>query len=75
MLPSLFFQLAGCGLLLLFERTVHPWRYLGKEERHWDWEMLQGTKRGIEAEPTIWDQVISFPMLFNNEKAGGAKEM
>ena len=48
---------------------------MGKEERHWDWEMLQGTKRGIEAEPTIWDQVISFPMLFNNEKAGGAKEI
>ena len=57
MLPSIFFYLAGCGLLLLFEKTVHPWRHLGKERERLCWGKLQGTKRGIEAEPTIWDQV------------------
>ena len=59
MLPSLLFHLAGCGWLLLFEKTVHPWRHLGKEreEGHCCGGKLQGTKRGIEAEPTIWDQV------------------
>ena len=55
--PSLFFHLAGCALLLLFEKTVHPWRHLGKERQSNCWGKLQGTKRGIEAEPTIWDQV------------------
>jgi len=54
--PSLFFYLAGCGLLLLFEKTVHPWRHLGKERESHFWGKLQGTKRGIEAEPTVWDQ-------------------
>merc|ERR1719222_1071499 len=56
MLPSLFLHLAGCGLLLLFEKTVHPWRHLGKERESPCWGKLQGTKRGIEAEPTFWDQ-------------------
>ena len=53
MLPSLFFHLAGCGWLLLYEKTVHPWRQLGKERESHCWGKLQGTKRGIEAEPTL----------------------
>ena len=57
MLPSLFFHLAGCGWLLLFEKTVHPWRQLGKERERHCWGKLQGTKKGIETEPTILDQV------------------
>merc|ERR1712210_246873 len=56
MFPSLFFHLAGCGFLLLFEKTVHPWRHLGKERESHCLGKLQGTKRGIEAEPTFWDQ-------------------
>ena len=55
-LPVLLY-LIGCGLLLLFEKTVHPWRDLGKERERHCWGKLQGTKRGIEVEPTIWDQV------------------
>ena len=51
--PSLFFYLAGCGFLLLFEKTVHPWRHLGKERESHCWGKLQGTK----AEQTFWDQV------------------
>merc|ERR1719341_2200596 len=54
--PPIFFHLAGCGWLLLFEKTVHPWRHLGKERESHCWGKLQGTKRGIEAEPTFWDQ-------------------
>ena len=57
MLPSLFLHLAGCGFLLLFEKTVHPWRHLGKERESHCWGKLQGTKRGTKAEPTFWDQV------------------
>ena len=57
MLPPLLFHLAGCGWLLLFEKTVHPWRQLGKERESHCWGKLQGTRRGIEAEPTLWDQV------------------
>ena len=49
--------LAGCGWLLLFEKTVHPWRQLGKERERHCWGKLQGTKKGIETEPTILDQV------------------
>ena len=56
-LPPLFLHLAGCGLLLLFEKTVRPWRDLGKERERHCWGKLQGTKRGIQAEQTIWDQV------------------
>ena len=55
----LLFFLAGCVLLLLFEKTVHPWRDLGKERERHCWGKLQGTKRGIEAEPTIWNQVLA----------------
>ena len=50
-------HLMGCGFLLLFEKTIHPWRQLGKERESHCWGKLQGTKRGIEAEPTLWDQV------------------
>ena len=57
MIPSFLFHLAGCGLLLLFEKTVHPWRHLGKERESHCWGKLQGTKRGIEAELTLWEQV------------------
>ena len=55
-LPVLLY-LIGSGLLLLFEKTVHPWRGLGKERERHCWGKLQGTKRGIEVEPTVWDQV------------------
>ena len=50
-------HLVGCGLLLLFEKTLHPWRQLGKERERRCWGKLQGSKRGIEVEPTIWEQV------------------
>ena len=50
-------HLVGCGLLLLFEKTLHPWRQLGKERERQCWGKLQGSKRGIEVEPTIWEQV------------------
>ena len=56
-LPPLLLHLAGCGLMLLFEKTVHPWRDLGKERERHCWGKLQGTKRGIQTEPTIWEQV------------------
>ena len=52
MVPSVFFYLAGCLLLSYFEESVHPWRQLEKES-----QCCWGTKRGIEAEPTIWDLV------------------
>ena len=55
--PPILFHLAGWGLVYLFEKTVHPWRHLGKERESHCWGKLQGTKRGIEAEPTFWDQV------------------
>ena len=53
----LILHLAGCGFMLLFEKTVHPWRQLGKERERHCWGKLQGTKKGIVAEPTVWDQV------------------
>ena len=56
-LPPLFLHLAGCGLMLLFEKTVHPWRDLGKERERHCWGKLQGTARGIKAEPTLWEEV------------------
>ena len=56
-LPPLLLHLVGCGLLLLFEKTVHPWRQLDKERERHCWGKLQGSKRGIEAEPTLWEQV------------------
>ena len=62
-LPSLLSFITGCGLLLLFEKTVHPWRDLGKERERHCWGKLQGTKRGIEAEPTIWNQVLAHILM------------
>ena len=56
-LQSLFLYLVGCGLLFYFEKSVHPWRDLGKERESHCWGKLQGTKRGIEAELTLWEQV------------------
>ena len=53
----------GCGFLLLFEKTVHPWRQLGKERESNCWGKIQGTKKGIVAEPTVWDQVRSNSLL------------
>ena len=50
-------HLMGYGFLLLFEKTIHPWRHLGKERESHCWGKLQGTKKGIVAEPTVWDQV------------------
>ena len=62
---SLFLYLLGCRLLLFFEKSVHPWRLLGRErERQHLFGKLQGTKRGIETEPTLWEQV-SERRLFN----------
>ena len=55
--PSLILHLVGWGSLLLFEKTVHPWRQLGKEREAHCWGKLQGSKKGIQAEPTIWEQV------------------
>ena len=50
--------LIGCGLLRLFDMAVHPWRQLGKErEEEPCWGKLKGSMRGIEAEPTLWEQV------------------
>ena len=57
LLPSLPLYLVGCGLLLLFEKTVHPWHQLGKEREAHCWGKLQGSKKGIQAELTIWEQV------------------
>ena len=51
--PPILFHLAGWGLVYLFEKTVHPWRDLGKERESHCWGKLQGTK----AEQTFWDQV------------------
>ena len=59
-LAPLLLHLVGCGLLLLFEKTLHPWRQLGKERERRCWGKLQGSKRGIEVEPTVWEQVTFF---------------
>ena len=56
-LPPISLHLGGCALLLLFEKTVHPWRHLGKERERNCRGKLEGSRRGIEAEPTIGDQV------------------
>ena len=59
-LPPLLLHLVGCGLLLLFEKTVHPWRQLGQERESHCWGKLQGSKNGIQAEPTLWELVGFF---------------
>ena len=66
-LPSITLHLVGCAFLRLFDKTVHPWRHLGEERQRRRWGRLQGTKKGIEAEQTIWDQVRSrkSPLAFN----------
>merc|ERR1712012_1206329 len=56
LLLPIFLHLCGCGFLFLFEKTAHPWRHLGKERESHCWGKLQGTRKGIEAESTIWDQ-------------------
>ena len=69
MLPSLSFHLVGCGLLLLYEKTVHPWRQLGKERERHCWGKLQGTTKGIEAEPTFNPMICddSLPDFTDND--------
>ena len=57
LLSSILFHIAGCGLLLAFESTVHPWGNLDPERELGFWGQLSGSKKGVEAEPTIWDQV------------------
>ena len=57
LLSSILFHLAGCALLLAFESTVHPWGNLDPERELGFWGQLSGSKKGVEAEPTIWDQV------------------
>ena len=60
-IPSMFLHLAGCGLLRLFEKMVHPWRQLGEEREKMEfWGKLQGSRRGITTEPTVWEQVGMF---------------
>ena len=56
-------HLMGCGFLLLFEKTAHPWAQLGKERESHCWGKLQGTQKGIVAEPTVWDQVRTNSLL------------
>ena len=76
-LLPLLLHLVGCCLLLLFEKTVHPWRQLGKERERHCWGKLQGSKREIEAEPTLWEQVFLIATVFyidvplQAEKEGG----
>ena len=53
LVPSLFLYIVGCGLMLFFEKSVHPWRQLGKEREKHCWGKVQGTTRGIEADPTF----------------------
>ena len=66
LVSPLVLHMAGCRLLLDFETSVHPWRHLGKERERHCWGKLQGTKRGIEVEPTIWVQVSweCYPPVF-----------
>ena len=56
-------HLMGCGFLLLFEKTIHPWRHLGKERESHCWGKLQGTQKGIVAELTVWNQVRTNSLL------------
>ena len=55
-LPSLLCQVAGAGLLLLYYRTSHPWRALGREREARCWGRLQGTRRGVQVETPYWEQ-------------------
>merc|ERR1719495_2832457 len=64
-LPPIILHLMGCGFLLLFEKTLHPWRQLDKERESHCWGKLQGTKKGIVAEPTVWEQEVAVDELEN----------
>ena len=55
-LPSLLCQVAGAGLLLLYYRTSHPWRALGREREARCWGRLQGTRQGVQVETPYWEQ-------------------
>ena len=56
-LPATLSFAMGCGLLLLFYKTVHPWRHLGKErERHF-FGKLGGSTTGIVVETSFCTQV------------------
>ena len=56
-LPPVLLHLAGAGLLLLFYKTCHPWRGLGRERERRCWGKLQGTRRGEQEEIPYWEQV------------------
>ena len=56
-LPSLLCQVAGAGLLLLYYKTSHPWRALGKERERRCWGKQQGTRRGLQVEKPYWENV------------------
>ena len=62
LVPSPFFYLAGIGLLFFFEKSVHPWRQLGKERERQCWGKLQGTTKGIEADPAFNPLVCDDPL-------------
>ena len=57
-LPAALSYLVGCGLLLLFYKTVHSWRHLGKERERHCFGKLGGTKRGLVVETSFWTQVV-----------------
>ena len=57
-LPAALSYLVGCGLLLLFYKTVHSWRHLGKQRERHCFGKLGGTKRGLVVETSFWTQVM-----------------
>ena len=62
-LPPLFLHLAGCGLLLLFEKTVRPWRDLGKErERHCEANKEYGVSQ-LRGTRWVWTIVFFLQIL------------
>ena len=57
-LPAALSYSVGCGLLLLFYKTVHSWRHLGKERERTRFGKLGGTKRGLVVDTSFWTQVV-----------------
>ena len=56
-LPASLSFAIGCGLLLIFYKTVHPWRHLGKEREMHCSGKLGGSKTGIVVETSFCAQV------------------
>ena len=56
-LPPLVLHLIGAGLLMVFYKTMHPWRQLGRKRERSGWGKLEGSKRGVQEEIPYWDQV------------------